>query len=203
MSVPSVDDEVAPGVPACRGVDPELFFALGQGGGEGPRVRAAKRVCQDCPVREACLRAAVLQEEEYGIWGGLTPEERRRLHEQSRALLALGENAARVLDELLLSGGTLHGRQRPAAVLVLLARGWSERDVADALGIEYASLRAARDTARLVLWYCRVVGRRLPSWADARPEWSGAGRIGGRGSGGTLGIGRAEDADVGRSGRPA
>jgi WhiB family redox-sensing transcriptional regulator len=60
---------------ACArpGVDPELFFP------EGGRPEPAKRICARCPVREACLADAIATRDEYGIRGGTTPIERRRL----------------------------------------------------------------------------------------------------------------------------
>ena len=49
----------------CRQVDPELFFA------EAPAdVEAAKALCRDCPVREACLAGALERREPWGVWGG-------------------------------------------------------------------------------------------------------------------------------------
>jgi len=49
----------------CRRVDPETFFA------EAPAdVEAAKALCLDCPVREACLAGAVERREPWGVWGG-------------------------------------------------------------------------------------------------------------------------------------
>ena len=41
-----------------------------------PAARTARSVCASCPVRARCLSAALLYGEEYGIWGGLDPEER-------------------------------------------------------------------------------------------------------------------------------
>ncbi len=65
---------------ACRGVDPELFFPEPS---EEPLVKAqvaaAKAVCRPCPVRERCL-ADALERLPHGIAGGLTEQERRRLH---------------------------------------------------------------------------------------------------------------------------
>lgn len=55
-------------------MDPELFFpAPGQRG----KAARAKRVCARCPVRAACLADALATHDEYGIRGGLTPNERR------------------------------------------------------------------------------------------------------------------------------
>lgn len=55
---------------ACRGLDPEEFYAEG-----GITVRRAKSICDECSVRDACLEWA-LQREEFGIWGGTTAKER-------------------------------------------------------------------------------------------------------------------------------
>lgn len=63
---------------ACVGEDPELFFE-----GEPASVDTAKRVCEDCPVRTACLERALANGERYGVFGGLTADERRLLvHEE-------------------------------------------------------------------------------------------------------------------------
>ncbi|MFI2077013.1 WhiB family transcriptional regulator [Streptomyces triculaminicus] len=59
---------------ACVGEDPELFFE-----GEPAAVGMAKRVCAVCPVRTACLDRALVNGERYGVFGGLTADERRSL----------------------------------------------------------------------------------------------------------------------------
>lgn len=41
-------------------------------------ISIAKGICGDCPVKQECLDAAVIRDEQYGIWGGTTPSERRR-----------------------------------------------------------------------------------------------------------------------------
>ena len=64
---------------ACAGEDPELFFPVGSSGPALTQIAAAKAVCARCPVAEACLRHAVTTGLAYGIWGGLTEEERRGL----------------------------------------------------------------------------------------------------------------------------
>jgi WhiB family redox-sensing transcriptional regulator len=58
----------------CRSVDPELFFPEHAGPSH-----EAKRVCAECPVRAECLADALAHRDRYGIWGGLTDRERRRL----------------------------------------------------------------------------------------------------------------------------
>lgn len=71
---------------ACRDHDPGLFFpdrynnygGLDHRSLPTPAVRDAKRVCGGCPVRSDCLTYALTNDEDTGIWGGLTPEERRR-----------------------------------------------------------------------------------------------------------------------------
>lgn len=72
---------------ACKGADPDLFF-------DAPaervtaykaRVAKAKAVCAGCPVRAACLAYALDSGQDYGIWGGLTEDERRALRRQRRA----------------------------------------------------------------------------------------------------------------------
>ena len=62
---------------ACRGQDPKLFFPEGPGGPARGQVRAAKLVCQACPVRTHCLDFATRAGVTVGIWGGTTEQERR------------------------------------------------------------------------------------------------------------------------------
>jgi WhiB family redox-sensing transcriptional regulator len=59
---------------ACRWVDPELFFPISDVDAE-----PAKRVCAACAVRDRCLEHALATREADGIWGGLTPSERRAI----------------------------------------------------------------------------------------------------------------------------
>ena len=65
---------------ACRAFDPELFFPPPRSGTATYEEAAAKVVCARCPVAGACLAFALDRGESDGIWGGLTPDERRRLH---------------------------------------------------------------------------------------------------------------------------
>jgi WhiB family redox-sensing transcriptional regulator len=57
----------------CAQTDPDLFFPE-----VGERALAAKAVCSRCPVREQCLAFALDNREGYGIWGGLSADERKR-----------------------------------------------------------------------------------------------------------------------------
>lgn len=64
---------------ACRDLDTEMFFHPEGERGTARRRRAAtaKAVCATCPVLEQCRAHALLSREPYGIWGGMTEEERR------------------------------------------------------------------------------------------------------------------------------
>jgi WhiB family redox-sensing transcriptional regulator len=72
----------------CREVDPEAFFPE-----QGESARDAKRVCGLCEVRAECLEYALANDERFGIWGGLTEREMRRL-KKDRAARAAGAGAA-------------------------------------------------------------------------------------------------------------
>ena len=63
---------------ACRGMDSEVFFHPdGQrGAARAERERKAKAVCESCPVLMQCRDHALKVREPYGVWGGLTEEER-------------------------------------------------------------------------------------------------------------------------------
>ena len=63
----------------CAQTDPEAFFPE-----KGGSTREAKRVCTGCSVRTECLEAALTNDERFGIWGGLSERERRRLRLQRR-----------------------------------------------------------------------------------------------------------------------
>lgn len=44
----------------------------------------ARSICEQCPVRQACLSQALQEKERWGMWGGLTPIERRRIERKKR-----------------------------------------------------------------------------------------------------------------------
>jgi WhiB family redox-sensing transcriptional regulator len=58
----------------CAQTDPEAFFPE-----KGGSTREAKRICQGCEVRSECLEYALAHDERFGIWGGLSERERRKL----------------------------------------------------------------------------------------------------------------------------
>lgn len=58
----------------CAQTDPEAFFPE-----KGGSTREAKRICLGCEVKDDCLDYALAHDERFGIWGGLSERERRRL----------------------------------------------------------------------------------------------------------------------------
>jgi len=58
----------------CAQTDPEAFFPE-----KGGSTREAKKVCQSCEVKAECLEYALENDERFGIWGGLSERERRKL----------------------------------------------------------------------------------------------------------------------------
>ena len=68
---------------ACLGLDPELFFPVGTSGPALRRADLAKAVCAVCDVQEACLAWALATRQDYGVWGGLTEDERRALRRRN------------------------------------------------------------------------------------------------------------------------
>jgi WhiB family redox-sensing transcriptional regulator len=62
----------------CAQTDPEAFFPE-----KGGSTRDAKKVCGACNVRSQCLEYALANDERFGIWGGLSERERRRLRKRA------------------------------------------------------------------------------------------------------------------------
>ena len=61
----------------CRGTDADLFFPE-----RGASTRKAKAICNACDVKAECLDFAIVQGEKFGIWGGMSERERRRVRRQ-------------------------------------------------------------------------------------------------------------------------
>lgn len=68
----------------CRDVDPDLFYPVGTDGPAMLQVAQAKAVCRRCPVVSQCLDWALEHGENDGIWGAMTPDERRALRRWDR-----------------------------------------------------------------------------------------------------------------------
>jgi WhiB family transcriptional regulator, redox-sensing transcriptional regulator len=75
----------------CRDTDPDLFFPVGTTGHALLQIDRAKQVCGECPVNVECLEYALETNQDSGIWGGTSEEERRtirrRLSGRQRALV--------------------------------------------------------------------------------------------------------------------
>jgi WhiB family redox-sensing transcriptional regulator len=71
---------------ACRGEDPRLFFHPEGERGEAraERQSAAKAICATCPVITECATHALAVKEPYGVWGGLTEDERAAIYRRHR-----------------------------------------------------------------------------------------------------------------------
>lgn len=82
--LPIIDGEVIVEEPnwqeraLCAQTDPEAFFPE-----KGGSTREAKKVCLGCDVRGECLQYALDNEERFGIWGGLSERERRKLKKKA------------------------------------------------------------------------------------------------------------------------
>ncbi|PDQ35515.1 MAG: hypothetical protein B5766_05470 [Candidatus Lumbricidophila eiseniae] len=64
---------------ACTDKPAEMFFP-----GKGQPTKPARQVCASCDVREQCLQWALENDEQFGIWGGTSQQERRRLQRKSQ-----------------------------------------------------------------------------------------------------------------------
>jgi len=69
----------------CRDTDPELFFPIGTTGQALLQIEEAKVVCDQCAVRGACLEFAIETNQDCGIWGGTSEDERRQIRRQMAA----------------------------------------------------------------------------------------------------------------------
>ena len=61
----------------CRGADPDLFFPE-----RGASTRTAKSICRGCSVQAECLEFAIVSSEKFGIWGGLSERDRRKIRRE-------------------------------------------------------------------------------------------------------------------------
>ena len=68
---------------ACLEEHPELFFPTGSTGPALLQIEEAKSVCRRCNVQETCLQWSLDVWQEYGVWGGLSEDERRALRRRN------------------------------------------------------------------------------------------------------------------------
>jgi WhiB family transcriptional regulator, redox-sensing transcriptional regulator len=75
---------------ACRDADPDLFFSDDDNRFARDHVKTAKLICRGCVVSATCLNWALASGQEAGIWGGLTEDERHRLHRRAATSASRG-----------------------------------------------------------------------------------------------------------------
>jgi len=63
----------------CRDTDPDLFFPVGTTGPALEQIASAKAVCRTCDVQGLCLEYAISTNQDSGVWGGTSEEERRQM----------------------------------------------------------------------------------------------------------------------------
>src|SRR3954452_12591695 len=78
----TVDNDAWRAGAACRDTDPDLFFPVGTTGPAIEQIEAAKAVCRECEAQTACLEFALATNQDTGVWGGTSEEERRKLRKQ-------------------------------------------------------------------------------------------------------------------------
>ena len=71
------------GSPSCQQSDPEAWFP--EGGSTSSHRNSAVIMCKACPVQQLCLQYALINNEQYGIWGGVNTRERNRMRKQLSA----------------------------------------------------------------------------------------------------------------------
>jgi WhiB family redox-sensing transcriptional regulator len=64
---------------SCQDTDPDLFFPVGTTGPAIEQIANAKAVCEACAAKEPCLEFALSTNQDSGVWGGTSEEERRKL----------------------------------------------------------------------------------------------------------------------------
>lgn len=81
---------------ACRAIPVEMFFPPAE-----QEAEVAKSICAKCCVRQPCLEFALSEAERFGIWGGLTSQERRSLAAKRRKSRLAGTSAAEAVPSYL------------------------------------------------------------------------------------------------------
>ncbi len=78
---------------ACQGVDPDLFFPIGDTGPALEQTNAAKAVCGKCTARAACLEWLLESPQQPGVWAGLDERQQSTLRQELKSGRALAELA--------------------------------------------------------------------------------------------------------------
>ena len=114
----SIVEDLIGGMPSwteeanCKGADADLFFPE-----RGASTRKAKAICRACTVQDECLEYAVQNSEKFGIWGGLSERERRRVKRQREAEFDIRE----VGKILKLSAYSLKSLSTPISSLLIIS----------------------------------------------------------------------------------
>ena len=87
----SVENDDWRDLSACRDTSPDLFFPVGTTGPAIEQIAQAKAVCATCEVQAPCLEYAMVTNQDSGVWGGTSEEERRK---HRRAWLARQRRAS-------------------------------------------------------------------------------------------------------------
>ena len=69
----------------CTQTDPDLFFPV-----NAAQQKAATKICAECPVRILCANFAIQTNQEFGVWGGLTEEDRKQLRSKKNSRAGIG-----------------------------------------------------------------------------------------------------------------
>ena len=77
--------------------NPDAFFETGE------NAKLALKLCKGCPVIQECLNLAIQNQEQWGVWGGTTPYQRRKMQKQNRIVAS---KLQRQMMELLQDGRT-------------------------------------------------------------------------------------------------
>jgi WhiB family transcriptional regulator, redox-sensing transcriptional regulator len=88
----------------CAETDPDAFFPE-----KGGSTAAAKRVCRACPVRSECLEYALANDERFGVWGGMSERERRRV---DRAVTSVPRRCLKDLHVMTAENTNVNGKCR-------------------------------------------------------------------------------------------
>lgn len=120
----------------CTKTDPDLFF-LEQGGSDG-KLTVARAICAECSVAQQCAAYAVANGIQHGIWGGLTPTQRRK---QARELRRLGAGAMTVGERPPVDDELVQKR-REKMVHVLRTDGVNVEEIAEIVGLPAGQVRS-------------------------------------------------------------
>ena len=66
---------------SCRDTSPEIFFPIGSTGRAINQIERAREVCMTCPARQACLEYALITNQDSGVWGATSEEDRKSLRQ--------------------------------------------------------------------------------------------------------------------------